>query len=364
MAAGADLVLTDSNVKAAQRWGGLADNHGAVEQAAVSLVGPDPSDYRLPLFPRSSTSAQTVALVSGVSSVRATGYGNPIGYTAEDQPINAFDHDPSTAWRVGAFSPVDGQGIGVQLAHPVTTDHLTLAQPTDRMANRFITRVTLRFDGGRATTADLGPASRSAGGQTVRFAPRTFSHLDIVIDANTRDGTKRYDDLSPVGFTEVTIPGVPAATESLRLPTDLLARAGAASAAHRLVVLVARQRAARVPRTDPEGSVSRTFTLPTPRAFSVSGTARMAVGDPGALVDRLVGAGGGAGVVGATGSSRLGGDLRARASAAVDGDPSTSWSAAIGPQAGQWVQYSLHRPTTFDHLTLQVVADGRHSIPT
>ena len=36
----------------------------------------------------------------------------------------------------------------------------------------------------------------------------------------------------------------------------------------------------------------------------------------------------------------------------------------LGPQDGGWVDYQLSKPVTFDHLDLQLVADGRHTIPT
>ena len=66
----------------------------------------------------------------------------------------------------------------------------------------------------------------------------------------------------------------------------------------------------------------------------------------------------------ANSSGRLPGDLNADASAAVDGNPDTSWMPGLGRQDGDWVDYQLSKPVTFDHLDLQLVADGRHSIPT
>ena len=59
-----------------------------------------------------------------------------------------------------------------------------------------------------------------------------------------------------------------------------------------LVILLHRLRAATVPpRTDPELSMSRTFTLPSPRTFQVSGTARLSTLVPDATIDALVGRG-------------------------------------------------------------------------
>ena len=66
----------------------------------------------------------------------------------------------------------------------------------------------------------------------------------------------------------------------------------------------------------------------------------------------------------ANSSTRLDGDRQARANATVDGDPSTAWIAETGPQSGEWLSFTLDKPVTFDHLDLQVVNDGRHSLPT
>ena len=85
------------------------------------------------------------------------------------------------------------------------------------------------------------------------------------------------------------------------------------------------------------------------------------------MIDGLLGRTGTPGavtVVSSASSGRLPGDLRAGAAAAVDGDPTTSWSPGLGVQPGTWVQYQLSGPLTFDHLDLQVVADGKHSVPT
>ena len=63
-------------------------------------------------------------------------------------------------------------------------------------------------------------------------------------------------------------------------------------------------------------------------------------------------------------SQHLPADIRSRASQAFDGDPTTAWSTAFGAPVGQWVDVVTPQPVTFDHLDLQVVADGKHSVPT
>jgi hypothetical protein len=72
------------------------------------------------------------------------------------------------------------------------------------------------------------------------------------------------------------------------------------------------------------------------------------------------------GVIGptATSSQRVPGDLRARASSAIDGNPSTAWTSAFDSGGNDTLSFQTGRPITFDHLDLRVVADGRHSVPT
>ncbi len=384
LANGAVLVLTDTNQKQHDTWGTVDDNYGYVEQAGETLLVPEPSEATLPVFPGAPSSTQTVAqLVStDIASARATSYGNPITNTAENQPLAAVDGNLDTAWTEGAFGDATDATLRIALKQPVTADHVTLVQPQKGPQNRWINKVTLTFDGKHPITVDLGPGSRKAAGQVVDFPARRFSTLEVTVDGTTAGVLKNYAGESSVGFAEVSIPGVAPAHEVLRLPTDLLGQSGTASADHELLVQLNRLRATVVPtRTDPETSIQRTFSLPTARSFSVGGTARISTLDSDYLVNQLLGripftgspplastaalaATGQAVVVASNSSSRLPGDLNATAYSAMDADPTTSWMPGFGPQAGDWLEYTLNRPLTFDHLNLAVVADGRHSVPT
>ena len=121
------------------------------------------------------------------------------------------------------------------------------------------------------------------------------------------------------------------------------------------------------PRSDTETALSRTFWLPTARTFSVAGSARISPLVPDDEIDRLVGRPGAdhTGIV-AYSKGRLPGDLSAGAIATLDSNPATVWEPGFGVahQAGEWLQYDLPAPVSFDHLDLQVVADGEHSVPT
>jgi hypothetical protein len=121
------------------------------------------------------------------------------------------------------------------------------------------------------------------------------------------------------------------------------------------------------PRSDTETALSRTFWLPTARTFTVSGSARISPLVPDDEIDRLVGRPGAdhTGIV-AYSKGRLPGDLAAGAITTLDGNPATIWEPGFGVahQAGEWLQYNVPAPLSFDHLDLQVVADGEHSVPT
>jgi arabinofuranan 3-O-arabinosyltransferase len=49
---------------------------------------------------------------------------------------------------------------------------------------------------------------------------------------------------------------------------------------------------------------------------------------------------------------------------AVDGDPGTAWQSAFGDATGASVAVDLGGALTVDHLDLQILNDGKHSVPT
>jgi arabinofuranan 3-O-arabinosyltransferase len=370
LAAGADLVLTDSNRRRAMRWGTIRENSGYTEQAGEQPLVPDPTDARLPLFPGTGDAAMTVAQLRGIAGVRASHYGNPVSYAPGDRPALALDGDPLTAWKVGAFNGVKGERLRIDLAGDVTTDRVRVVQPQAGPADRFITRTTLHFDRGLDVTVDLGPDSRRPTGQLLTFPSRTFTRLELVIDADNVGQRADYRGTSGVGFAEVsigdgTLPGgAVRADEVIRLPVDLLGAVGNADTAHRLIVLLDRQRSDPLEsfKTDEEQSVVRTFDLPSARTFSITGAARVSAYADNDVVDTLLGRPPVA--VGVTASSRLPGDLAARPQSALDGNPATAWQSAFGDPVGQWIEVNAAAPFTVDSLALTLLADGQHSVPT
>ncbi len=364
--AGADLVVTDTNRKRAERWGTIREQTGYTEQA--DEVAPfDPTDQRLDVFPNETSADQTVTEQRGGATVTATDYGNPVTYTPDDRPDNAMDGDPQSAWRVGALADPTGQRLIISLDHPVTTDHIQLLQPINLVRNRWITKVTLHFDDQKPVTLSLDASSRALPGQTVHFAKRTFHHLELEVTQTNIAKRPEYDGVSGVGFAEVHIPGVANVDEVVRPPTDLLSWAGASSLDHRLIEIFTRLRSnpAEPVRLDEEPLMKRLIELPTARSFSMTGTAALSDYVSDATIDSLLGIPDAAhGGITATSSGHLQGSIQDRASAALDGDPATFWSGVFNQATGAWLQYDFGHPITVSHLDLQIVADGRHSVPT
>ncbi|MBL7493900.1 DUF3367 domain-containing protein [Frankia sp. AgB1.9] len=374
---GAELLVSDSDQLRAERWTGIRENFGYVEQPGIGPLKKDPNDNRLPLFPDQTTADQTVEVLTApgqtpqVASVTASSYGNTFAYGPADRPVHGIDGDLTTAWRVGAFTDPAGERWQTTLAAPTTTDHVTLTQPLTGPRNRWITKATLTFDGGSPVTVDLGDVSRTSAGQVVTFPSQKFTTLTIRIDATNYGRLPNYNGLSAVGLADVKIPmanGQPAvAQDLLRMPTDLLSTAGAGSLDHQLVLTMTRDRAnpAEPFKEDTESTIDRVFTLPTARTFSLTGTARISSYLPDTTVDTLLGRPAQAPVI--LSSGRLPGDLGSRASAAFDGDPNTAWQPGFGQQQGGWIQLTTQQgqaPVELSTGQFTFVTDGQHSVPT
>jgi arabinofuranan 3-O-arabinosyltransferase len=366
---GASLVLTDSNRRRGRRWSTLRDNVGYTERVGETALRKDLTDNRLPVFPDATDASFTVAEYPGGVAARATSYGNPISLTPEFRAANAVDGDLRTSWRTGASVDVRGEELELTFAQPVDTDHLRVTQLLSGFRNRSITKLDLRFDGRETITVDLDDSSNSPIGQLLTFPRRSFSKLELIIRSDSsglepKPGRPvRYTGQSEVGFSEVDVEGRHG-DEILRLPSDLLSAAGPASEEHPITLALERQRTdpAESVREDEELAIARSWSLPTSRTFTLSGVARLDSRADESLVDVLLG------VVGptATSSRRLPGDLRARATSAIDGDPATAWMPAfdVSPDGTDSLTFNAGRPISFGHLELQVVADGRHSVPT
>lgn len=367
VASDAALVVTDQHRDRARNWGSVRDNLGYTEQAGERGLVDDTADARLPLFPVGTARALTTTQQRGVKSVQASSYGNRISYTPEDRAARALDGDALSAWRAGAFGDAVGQYIRIQLDAPITTDHIGLVQPLNGGRNRWITKVDLVFDGHTKVAAGVDASSRSTGGQVIPFGPRRFSTLEIRITGVNDLRRRLFGGADGVGFAEIRLRDLDAdhdvrVDEVEQMPRDLLDALGSRAGAHPLVLVMSRVALRPVPpRTDPELSIARTFNLPGTRTFALTGSASVNPLADTAAIDAALGVPAG---VTADARESLPGCLQCRADSAADGDPSTAWNTPFVGVGGQWVQFESRRPITFSRMNLQVVADGRHSLPT
>ncbi len=108
------------------------------------------------------------------------------------------------------------------------------------------------------------------------------------------------------------------------------------------------------PRTQPELTIAREFSVPTTRTFTLTGNAtrqyRRAGGDPRNGIGGTRAAHGG---VTMSASASLPGCLACTPAGAIDGDTATAWQTPFITVLGQWAQYTNATPLTFDHLDLQ-----------
>ena len=428
----ADIVVTDSNRRRAQRWGTLRENRGHTETAGEEPLTYDPTDNRLAVFGADPTGdTRTVSEQRGPVTARATAYGNPVTYTVDDRPALAVDGSGDTAWVVGAFSDPRGEFLRLELAEPGPVAAVRLLQPRGP-ANRRITEVEIRADGRTAATVELDERSRAEPGQTVALGVEA-SVIEIEITATDLDHLRTYPGIDPVGFAEADL-GLGPTTEVIRTPRALVDRLGEDLDRHDLAVVLTRERSdPREPvRSDPEPHMARAVPLPVERQATLRGTARLSAAAPSPVIDDLLGLKTDSGpavtakssgsrastaetpekqvsgpavtakspesrasaaetpgkrvsglAVTAKSSGHLAGDLPSRASAVLDGNPATAWTAAFGPQTGRWIEIALTAPTLdptlnqnegpapaveveidVEVIEADVVADRLHSVPT
>ncbi len=359
------LVVTDTNRRSGRRWGSVRENDGYTERAGEKPLLSDPTDNRLEVFPGATDDSRTVVDQIGGATVAASRYGNGVTYTAGDRAVNAMDGNPATAWRVAAFEKAVGNFLEIDLRSPVTTDHVTLLQGQGAK-NRWMTGVSLSFDGGAPVAVALDDTSRSAPGQTVTFDNRKFSKLRITIDSTDIGPQASYRGISDVGLAEVTIPGVDPVHEVVRPPVDLLNAAGVESISHPLSYVFARRANNQrdILAADEEPSLRRWVIGPVSRSFTPFGKARVAVGRSDGQIDATLGLPDSAhGGITANSTARLPGTVASRARSAVDGDPETAFQTPINHPL-QTLTFTYPGPVTIDGLEMTVFNDGKHSVPT
>ena len=196
----------------------------------------------------------------------------------EDRADQAIDGDVGTAWRVGDRGEVIGQRLRIELPSARHVDHVTVVQPLDAAANRWITRLTRahrrRRDDGRRSPTSRGrpPASAS----TCRRPTTSWVELEV---AGTNVGPDRRTTpaSTPSAWPRSASTAWPPPKRSCARRPTCSTRLGAASADHPLTYVLTRERVDERDRwrDDPEATIRRVVTVPTGRTFTVGGTAHL-----------------------------------------------------------------------------------------
>ncbi len=357
-------VVSDTNRKEGRRWSTIGSNLGALEAAGELVLDDDPRDARLAVF-NTLDGQQTIAAHRGdIADVRASYYGSPVVYTAEDAPWFAIDGDPTTAWRAGVFEAPDGLTWEVDLRDPAATDQLTLLQPITGATGRFITEVRITVDPESESVASVDVAlddtSRSVPGQTITLPRADYLALRIEVLADNLGNPGSYVGQPGIGFAEVSIPSAAGGSlvdDRVVVVPDLDDNAAWDGTAP-LSYVFTRQRIdpATPNRTAPEGRMAREFVVPDERTFEVTGQVRLdAAADDATLAVAL-----GEPVV-AVADRRLPGVPASRGAAAIDGDPTTAWRTPFDGAVG--AELALDARGRADEIAVTFLADGRHSTP-
>lgn len=273
LAAGAHLVLTDSNRRRIQTWFySLRDTRGQTERAGEIAADPTGYDVRLDPFAGSSDDSRTVVEQLG-GQVDASRGGGP--ERPEDRAARALDGDVTTAWRVAGADP-RGSVLTLRPDVPVVAGEVRLVQAPVLAGARTLTQVAVTIDGGTPIVVDLGPEAATPEGQAVRFERREVREVRVEL-LQTAPPSPTAGEPAPVGLAEVRV-GSTEVHETVRLPVDLLDRTGSDLDGHGLDIVLTRLRLEvdEADRGPDEARLDRTVELPIARSFRLTGTARPA----------------------------------------------------------------------------------------
>ena len=353
------LVVTDTNRRQGRRWSTLGVNHGALETAGESPLRADPSDQRLTNGETETDAERTVLRpASPVSLVRATSYGNAIAYTPENAARFAFDGDPRTAWRAAVFGSIEGEYLELLFETEITADELILLQPTTLVTDRFLTEIRLVFDDDNEIDVTLDESSHIEPGQRIGFAPQSFSKLRVELVADNIGPLSSYAGQPGVGIAEVIIAGVNPDSTAV-MPTAWLGDIDTVDSSEIDIVMTrTRLDPATLNRSDPEPVIDRSFTLPVPRTFAVSGTARInTVADDRTLTEAL-------GVsTGTSSSTRLLGSAASWGPSAIDGSPHTAWTTDFDAALGARWSVDFDTPEDIERIVIEALDTDQRSLP-
>src|SRR5580692_5585819 len=221
----------------------------------------------------------TVAELSGAASVTASSYGSWIADTQQDDPVNAFDGNPATAWAEGNERTPVGQWIQITFDRPLDLPPSVGIRLLDDSTDREIARVLRVSTAAGTATTEVAPTGAV---QPLHVVPGRTGWLRITIA-----GAGRVSLAYPgAGISDVLIPGV-RVTRLLQPASDGLAGERAQSVSFSFHQQVPSPFA----YADPAATapMARTFTMARPATLRLEASA-LALPGPGldAILDALL----------------------------------------------------------------------------
>jgi arabinofuranan 3-O-arabinosyltransferase len=268
------------------------------------------------LLPVPAAGHLTVGVLSGAAGVTASSYGSWIADTQQDDPVNAFDGNPATAWAEGNERTPVGQWIQISFSRPLDLPASVGIRLLDDSTDREIASV-LRVSTA-AGTASTDVAATGAV-QPLHVVPGRTGWLRITI-ARAAWVKVAYPG---AGISDVLIPGV-TVTRLLQPASD-----PAGVAAPSVAFSFHQQVPSPFANTDPAATapMARTFTVARPAVLRVRAAA-LALPGPGldALLDRSL-ARPGPGVVQVSVASTRGAEPPGFPASLISGSSRTPWTA-------------------------------------
>ncbi|MDA0182644.1 alpha-(1-_3)-arabinofuranosyltransferase [Solirubrobacter phytolaccae] len=346
IAAASEVVITDSNRRRVLVPSRLAQNAGPVLAASEE---PSVDAAVLNPFPDRGAAAQTVAVYDGIEAVTApSSPGFP--QFPENRPFAALDGNPATHWQADRALTPDRHTLTVTFDAPRDVKTLELLPYNDRRATVTAVEVQGRHFAAKAGWNRLDVGLRGVKTLTVRIAA-------------VRKPTGPTAGAG--GIRELRIAGLQV-REALRVPT--IAEDALKGSDTALTYLFQRTTGddpfRRTPKRGPSGAalvrdrldgetgLSRVFSPPSARAWTLDGWANAAPAAPDEAFDRLVG------IRGTFRSSgRFEGRPEYRASSAFDGI-AREWLGAWLEGRPAWIEWAAGQRTV-RRLTLMPVGGVR-----
>jgi arabinofuranan 3-O-arabinosyltransferase len=153
------------------------------------------------ILPVPAAGHQTIAVLTGAAQVTASSWGSWLEESPQDDPANAFDGNPHTAWVEGDPKSPDGQWIEVRFTKPIHLGrrvgiHLLDDSPGRAIANQLVvTTARGKAITNTIPTPDKQPLNTPVG--ATQWLRITISSASGVVPSGPG-----------AGISDVTIPGV------------------------------------------------------------------------------------------------------------------------------------------------------------